>query len=123
MDVSFIGYEESLITFKASGTIQKGNLVKVSGNGEVSTCVANDVFCGIAVDVRNGYVSVKMKGYAEVAYVGTAPGLGYIKLAAGSGSEVKAVTQSTDSSEAAAEGRTILVVNKDTTNSKIVIIL
>ncbi len=123
MDVSFIGYEESLITFKASGTIKEGDLVKVSGNGEVAVCEADDVFCGIAVDIRNGYVSVQMKGYAEVSYVETAPDLGYEKLVAGSASAVEAVVESTGSSGTTTAGRTVLVVNKDTTNSKVGIIL
>lgn len=115
MNVSFLGYEESIATFEADSAVKTGNLVKISGNGRVSACASKDEFCGVAVDVRNGYASVQLKGYVEVPYTGSAvPSLGYSTLSAGSATQVTSVTSG---------GRSLLVVNKDETNTKVGIIL
>lgn len=105
MAISFDAIGEKYVTFYADDSAQDGKLCKVTANGTVGKCAANDGFCGIITQVRGGTASVLMGGYAELPYTGTAPALGYTALAAAGDESVKA----------AESGRKYLVVNVDTT--------
>lgn len=107
MAVAFNGFKESLVTFKAAGGLtQAGVPVKISANDTVDICAAGDSFCGIANQVKGGYASVQMSGFATLAYSGTPePAVGYCALAADGSSGVKAVT---------AGGKSLLVIHVDT---------
>ena len=101
MKVSFEGVGEQVLSFeKASGT-EKGVFVKVSANNTV----AADNFAGYCIDTADGFAVVKTHGYIEVGYTGTAPAVGFAKLAADVGGKVKK----------ADTGREYLVIKVDST--------
>lgn len=67
MHVNFLGYGENVATFIADASVTGAGIpVKVSGDGTVSACSTNDVFCGVCVGVRGGYAAVQLAGYAEL---------------------------------------------------------
>lgn len=77
MSLSFRGYNENFLTFKAASGLEAGQLVKMSDNETVTACTEGDPFMGLAVSVKNGYATVQMSGYAIFSYVSmTAPALG-----------------------------------------------
>lgn len=115
MSISFNGYDEKLLTFKASGTINNGAVVKVSANETVSSCSNNDVFAGVCLNVKNGLACVKLSGYHKFTYSGTTnPTLGYTSFVADGSGNVKVPTDG---------GRSLLVVDVDTTNKTVGVIL
>ena len=90
MEVSFGGIGEIAATFKTSGTVNKGALVKMASNDTVAACSANDRFCGVALSVApDGFATVLLHGFTTVTYTGaTAPSVGYNKLLAGAADKV-----------------------------------
>lgn len=115
MSISFNGYDEKLLTFKASGSIADGATVKISANETVSACSADDVFCGVCLGVKNGLACVKLSGYHKLTYSGnTAPSLGYTNFAADGSGKVKVPTSG---------GKSLLVVDVDTTSKTVGVIL
>lgn len=46
MRVSYEGIGQWAATFACRGTVAEGEMVKLSGSGEVSACGAGDDFCG-----------------------------------------------------------------------------
>ena len=104
MGISFEGIGQWAATF-ACGETAVGQVVKISGNGEVVACADGDSFCGVVVFVsRDGAAcSVALGGMGGVPYTGTAPALGWTGLAADGNGGVKALTT----------GRSYLVVDVD----------
>lgn len=101
MNINFSGYNENVVTFETSSNdVIMGTPVKMSGSGTVSKCSADDSFCGVSVNVRNGYAAVQLSGYIEMPTDDTFT-VGYQKIGAATDNKVK----STDS------GREYLVVN------------
>lgn len=101
MNVNFNGYGENIATFiAASGLTQTGVPVKMSDDGTVTVCGANEVFCGVCVGLRGGYAAVQLAGYVRAA-ASAKIDVGYKKLAAGNDGTV-AVNSS---------GRELLVVD------------
>ena len=129
MSISFEGIGEVTATFlKDEGsTVKPGQVVCITGNGEVGLGTAGTVPCGVAATVAgDGYVGVQISGLAEVTYSGTAaPTAGWNTLAAdGSGGmKVAAASTTTQSSESTSgqTGRPYLVVSVDTTAKTAVI--
>lgn len=112
MKVSFTGYGENVLTFEAENSVAEGIPVKISANGTVGVCAPGDAFCGVAVNVRNGFAGVQLKGFVTLPYTGTVA-LGQQVLAADTDGKVKTGTA----------GVTALVVDIDETAQKIGIIL
>lgn len=69
------------VTFATENAVE-GQVVKVSADHTVAACSNGDAFCGVADAVRNGICGVQMGGMAEVAYSGTEPTPGTVKLTA-----------------------------------------
>ncbi len=114
MNVSFNGFNEAFLTFEADGTLTAGMPVMMSANGKVKACTKDSVPVGVVQATRGDYVSVQMNGYVTVSYTGTtAPTIGYTTMA-GDGSGAVAV---------AASGRSVLVLDVDTTAKTCGIIL
>lgn len=114
MDISFLGYDEKVATFEADSTLEAGDLVKLNANFKVEPADTDgDVFCGKAVNVRGGYAGVQLGGYMTADYSGTVT-LGYQTVAIDGNGKVEV---------AATGGNKVLVINIDTTNSKIGFIL
>ena len=111
MNVNFNGFNENCATFIAASNITSvGVPVKPGADGAVAKCGAGEAFCGIVTDLRDGYATVQLSGYAEFAATAKI-NVGYKKLAATSGGEVAENNN----------GREYLVVNS--TNDMIGIIL
>lgn len=67
MNLSFNGFGENVITFEADATLtQAGVAVTITEEGKVSPAVEGDKICGVAVNVRDGYAAVQLKGYMEL---------------------------------------------------------
>lgn len=113
MKVAFGGYGEKLVTFEATEGVAAGAPVMMSANGTVSPCTAGKPFCGIAVNVRDGFAAVQLAGYVRLPYAGTAPAVGYQTLVGDGAGKIK-----TD-----AGGRQLLVVDTDTSAAVCGIIL
>ena len=79
MNISFSGFNENVLTFEYTGTLNKGDLVKMSASSKVTKASANDEFIGVCLHIRDGYAAVQVKGYVECAKSGTV-NVGYNKL-------------------------------------------
>ena len=66
MKVSLNGYGESVTTFEAEDSVKAGYPVKMTGNGKVGLCTAKEAFCGIALNVRNGFAAVQLVGILKL---------------------------------------------------------
>lgn len=84
MSVSFIGFDEKTLTFSTAADINPGTLVKLSGNGTVAACAADDAVFGVVISCRNCLACVQIGGYVVLPYTGTAPTVGLNTLCAGS---------------------------------------
>ncbi len=111
MNVCFNGYNEGIATFEADSTVTVGGPVEMASNGKVKAA-QNKSFCGICVSLRDGYAAVQLNGYVKVGYSGSVT-VGYNKLVCAD-KKVKADLTN---------GRDVLVVDVDTTNSVAGIIL
>lgn len=106
MSVAFHGTEETVLSFEAQ-EVTNGWPVVIAQNNQVGDAKDGGELAGVALDVRMGYAAVQMKGYVELPYSGTAPGLGWNSFVAnGTGGLRLAATGET--------GRRCLVVNLET---------
>ena len=105
MKYSYEGIGQWAATF-ACVDAAEDQVVKISGNGEVSACADGDKFCGVVISVsRDGQAcAVAMGGMVTVPYTGAAPALGWTGLAADGNGGIKA-----------AEGHEYMVVDVDDT--------
>lgn len=91
--VNFKGIDELVVTFKADESLNKekeGKLVKVTETDAVGAAAEGDLFLGEMIKFEErGTCSVRMGGYFELNYSGTAPGLGYQKLSSDKDGNVK----------------------------------
>lgn len=111
MKVSFEGIGESVVTFynSSSNGAAAGQVVKISGNGEVATCAAGDRFFGLALSCEGDYAAVQNGGYAVVSYSGTTDlSVGFAALSANGTGGVKADE----------DGGEFLIIEVDTVNKK-----
>ena len=105
MSISYEGIGAWCATFAAGTGAEEGKVVKVSANGTVSKCAANDGFCGV----------VAAMGRDGKAYSGeTAPAVGWNLLAADGNGGVSVVTSG---------GHSYLAVEVDTTGKTMTIML
>ena len=111
MNVSFEGIGQWCATFACKGEMADGQMVKVSGNGEVEACAAGDAFCGKVTAVsRDGKAcAVALGGMVTAVCTGTAPALGWANLSADGNGGIKA-----DSA-----GKSYLVVAVDAAAGKV----
>ena len=107
MNLSFQGFHENAATF--AGSVPAGQAVRLSASGTVAACANDAVFCGVSGGGSDGYVSVQLTGYVCLPYTGTAPAVGYGKLAADGNGGVKT----------GAAGRDYLILNVDTTRGMV----
>lgn len=105
--ISFEAIGEQMVTFLAADGAASGEVGKITVNQTVDVCSDGDKFCGVIGTVRGGTAALQMGGYAELAYTGTAPTLGWCGLAADGNGGVKI---------AATGGREYLVVSVDSEN-------
>lgn len=114
MNVSYEGIGQWAATF-ASRDVTEGQVVKVSGRGEVALCGAKEAFCGVvrAVSRAGDACAVALGGMVTTGYSGTAPALGWTALAADGSGGV----------ETAESGRERLVVDVDESGKTVTFVL
>lgn len=112
MSVAFDGFNRNTATFKITEDIEAGTAVKITESAQVEPCADGDAFCGFVENGDNGYAAVQLSGAVTAVYSGSAPEVGFAKLAS-DGSGVKA----SDS------GREYLVVAVDETASTVTFIM
>ena len=105
MKVSFEGIGQWTATFACGSEVAEEQVVKVSGNGEVSPCAAGDKFCGVTIVTARdgGACAVALGGMVRAAYSGESPAIGWNGLSADGNGGVKVDTA----------GREYLVVDVD----------
>ena len=113
MNISYQDIAQVCASFQAGTGLSEGKLCKVTANGTVGSCTNGDVFHGVTGKVHNGMAAVTLRGFVTVKYAGTAPAVGECALAAASAYEV----------QIADGGRSCLVVNVDTANQEVTILL
>lgn len=101
--VSFEEIGAVTATFLATEDVTPGEVVKISANGQVDACAADEAFCGLALSNRKGFAGVQVKGFMTLPISGSVS-LGQVVLAADGTGKVKTATT----------GVTALVVSVDT---------
>ena len=110
MDICFEGIGQMVATFAAQKTLTPGMAVTMTGSGEVGLgeTASGGPLCGVTVGAqRNGAVAVQIGGVAKAGYSGTAPEVGWQKLAcdgtgkvtAGGGNGVSCLVLAVDKDE------------------------
>ena len=112
MNISFNGIGDRLVTFY-SDEVMAGHVVYVSDCGMVSECEEGDPFDGVAMFVDDGLAAVRLGGFVTLSYSGTTPDIGRVTLVADGEGGV----------EVDEDGETYLVVDEDTTNGTVTLIL
>lgn len=107
------GFNTKSITLYTNEDIPVGAPVKLMENAVAAMPTSGEKFCGVCTDKRGNYVTVTFLGYAETAYSGTAPTVGYNKLS----SDGKGSVATNDN------GRELLVLDVDTVNKTIAFLL
>ena len=87
--VTFDSIHEIYATFKDDGGLENGHVCRVSRNGMVAACANDQMFSGVAHQVRNGLVGVVLRGICSVHYTGTTPITGFLALCADGNGNVK----------------------------------
>lgn len=89
MKTSYTGFGENVITIEADPALtQTGIPVKITTDGKAAPCAADDVFCGVCVNICGDYAGVALKGYVSLPLSGSCTP-GYQKLCAAAGGAVK----------------------------------
>lgn len=111
--VGFQGIDELVVTFKADVALtvaDEGKLVKCTETDTVGKTVVENAFLGQMLKFEErGTCSVRMRGYFELTYSGTAPLVGYSNLVSDADGNVKTPAVATD-------GVVAKVVRVDKTN-------
>lgn len=89
--VSFDDIGAVVATFAAKDDVKPGQVVKITANGEVGACSANDAFAGLALSTRGGFAGVQVRGFFTVSTTGTVS-LGRVSLAADGSGGVQAAS-------------------------------
>lgn len=103
MKISFEGIGQRVVTFAKDGATE-GRVCKLSANDTVKDCAAGEVFCGVTAHSEEEAAAVITSGFVTLGYSGSAPSLGYAKLAANASGGVAVH----------ASGREYLVLHVDT---------
>lgn len=110
--VNFKGINELVVTFKTDEALKvehESKLVKSTVTDTVGIAADGDLFLGEMLKFEErGTCSVRMAGYFELTYSGTAPEIGLKKLVSDKDGNIKAALPE-------AEGVTVRVVRVDKT--------
>ena len=114
MKLSYEGIGQWAATF-ACADVTEGELVKISENGTVAACSANDGFCGMVISVSHSgdACAVALGGMVTAGYTGNAPTLGWAGLGADGNGGVQVVEA----------GHSYLVVDVDTSAKTVTFVL
>ncbi len=81
MNVCYDGIGYLAVTVPA-GSCAADKVCMLSADGEADGCTSGGRFMGLCEEVKQGLAAVQVAGFAKVKYSGTAPALGFTKLAA-----------------------------------------
>ena len=109
--VSFEEIGAVAATFFAQKEVKAGQVVKMTGNGQVGPCSAGDKFCGVALEPRKGHAAVQVKGFVTVSCTGSLTP-GWAVLCADGKGGVQAAAAGSDDGEPV--GVEALVISADT---------
>ncbi|MDO4749598.1 MAG: hypothetical protein Q4A39_02020 [Eubacteriales bacterium] len=84
MNISFDSIGQTAVTFcnNSSAPAKAGDCVCMSANAEVSAAGANKRFFGVALSADDSFAVVQTAGVVSLPFSGTAPSVGWVKLAA-----------------------------------------
>lgn len=71
MSISFLGINESIVTFKTQGNISKGDLVSVASDGTVKKADDGASFIGICTSSNATLTAVQIAGFATIPVTNT----------------------------------------------------
>ncbi len=83
MNICYDGIGYLAVTVPA-GSCAAGKVCMLGADGEADLCTSGGRFMGLCEEVKQGLAAVQIGGFARVKYSGTAPSLGFTKLAADS---------------------------------------
>ncbi len=115
MSVRFNGVSDVVVTFNTESA-EIGDLVSISGNKTVEKAGSTDSICGLVVSKNGGFVGVQIKGAMELPCSDGTVALGRGTLVPDGENGVKAAASG-------AAGLAALVVDIDTDNSRVTVIL
>ena len=115
-NLSYEGIGAVVATFEVSGTVKLGQVVKLTGSGQVGLCSAGEAFFGVALEPRAGIAGVQVKGFVTVK--GTGLAVGSATLVADGNGGVKAAAA--DEETGAAQGVSAVVVSVDADGSAVI---
>lgn len=110
----FEGFATNCITVPCEEDVKAGDPVSLDNTSTAYVSYDGTEFMGLCTQVRGGYATVILTGYAQFGYEGQQPAVGFVKLVCGSEGKVKVDD---------AIGRSVMVVSVDTQEKKVGIIL
>lgn len=113
MAISYQSIGQECITINLSGEIPEGAPCTVISGSLVKKSVKDDAFCGVLVNKRGTVGAVQVRGFVTLGFSGTGMHVGFVNLAADGTGKV----------QVSENGRSYLVVDMDTMNSKITFLL
>lgn len=114
MNNYFNGFATECITLPCNSAVKKGDPISLNDSSTAYTGYDGTEFMGVCLQVRDGYASVALKGYAELKYEGEDPIIGFDKFVCGAKGTVKIDNN---------VGRSIMVVAVDTVEKIMGVIL
>lgn len=115
MKIKLNGLNDLVTTFYITENVKTGDIVSLSSEMTVDVAGANSIFAGVCVAAQENIAAIKLTGYCELPYSGTAPSLGNNFLKADGEGGVAMTTAGT--------GRIALVVGVDTVEKIVKFIL
>ncbi len=112
MNISFDGFDRKVITFNADDDIEIGTPVKISDRGTVEAADEGEDFIGMVVSCKNGLVGVCVRGVVEFDCTDETILPGYNYVASNGDTEI-----------CTGENVMKLVLDVDTDNSKVTVLL
>lgn len=92
MSISLHELDARCVSMAAAAGLEVGDLCKISAAKTVAKTASGDVPFGLVVGLRGGVATVQMGGYVTLPYSGTAPTVGFGKLAADGSGGMKTVS-------------------------------
>ena len=110
MKISYDSINEVCVTFKYTGDLSEGSLVKMTVDGTVTEASVDDIFIGVVKAVGDGICTVQVAGFVTVYQDNGMPTIGWTDLVCdGFGNVI----------DGSGNGRYCLVVEADLNSNKL----
>ena len=70
MNVSYMGFNENVMTVEADATLKAGDVVTINAQGIASPAKEGDAICGCCVNAREGFAAVQFTGFVTAKCAG-----------------------------------------------------